>query len=169
MELLISLLGGVIYRIRGGAFNDFFRDYFGKPPEWEVPNLWIRGLWAVFMAVMCVAASGDILYFVTAPLWYLGVAPGYFGGEFNLESKENRNPKNYLKLTARGCFIALPAAIATGAFGGVAAGFFFVPFYLLGIAIVYLFKPKFKELRGFSQWGEFLLGMAVTYGTVATI
>lgn len=168
-EITASLLGGFVYRIRGGMFNDFVRDYLGKPPGWEVPNLWIRSLWAVYATLCCVAFSGEVIYFITAPLWYLGIAPGYFGGEFNLEAKENRNPKNYMKLCVRGAFIAFPAAIATGALGGVAAGMFLPFYYLAGLGIIYLFKPKWKELKGFSQLGELLTGIAVIAGTIATI
>lgn len=150
--ILEMLLAGLFYRFRGGLLDDIIcRD---------LPNKLIRSLWAAFVSYQ------TYIYWQLVPLIFLaayaGVTPGYFGGIFDLSLKENRNFKNYLKLTLRGMFIMLPVAIITiplevhGPLYGVLAGAMFVPCYLAGN---YLFK--LSKLQGQTQYGEWLLGMCI--------
>jgi len=147
--------------------NDVIRELLAKPFGWEVPNGWIRWAYGVVMGLLVTAAHGNIWLLLTIPLWFIGTTAGYFGGQFNLETKENRKPFNYLKLSARGAFIALPYAVFASffvdtAFLPVMLGAFLPIAYLVGIAAQNVVSSRY----GFSQYGEFIVGALVALGAV---
>ncbi|MEI6730595.1 MAG: hypothetical protein WCL30_04985, partial [Pseudomonadota bacterium] len=94
-----------------------------------------------------------------------GACAGYWG-EFSLDKPENRNLKNYVKLTVMACYRMFPIfcasflvnyerqTILSVIFGGL-----FVPCYLLGIPLAK--KISLPFLRGFTEWGEFLFWGAI--------
>lgn len=151
MIILWALLGGLAYRIRGGLLDDILHK--------ELSNTLIRMIWALYVTVLIGNLNLSLGVFLCA---LLGVVPSYWGGKFDLTLPENRNFRNYAWLTVRGAFICLPLAIFLSLFGmhqawlGVAAGSGFVIYYLLGIVI-----HRFCKLQGHSQWGEWLIGIAI--------
>lgn len=172
MLYLSALIGGLSYRIRGGAFNEAARVYFGKPEGWEIPNGYIRWQWAIVMATLCVATTGNIALYLTTPLWFVGVTAGYFGGFFNLEDPSKRNPKNYLRLALRGAFIAAPYYIGTILLHEfydntiqpnalpVMMGAMLPVVYLVSITLQNMVKRRW----GFSQIGEAIIGALIGIG-----
>lgn len=169
MEWLLSFfIGAIGYRLSGSQ-GAWFTMLTGV----KVGTALARLFWAIPMALLVTALTGNIYMLGTAPLFYIGRMLGYWGGEFDLENPDNRNPKNYAILTARGAFIALPFFIATTlGGGGIAAGFYFVPFYLLGIQIqnrVKFLSNRIPYLCKFSEYGEFLLGGSIALGVALTV
>jgi hypothetical protein len=152
--ILISLLGGLCYRIRGGLLDDII----GR----EISNFYIRSAWATPVALVLAWQSQLWLAF---PLIYcaalLGVSWGYLG-EFSLDFPKNRNWKNYLLLSIDGMKVMLPAAALMSTLDfhqvwfAVFAGLVFAPAYLLGNVIY-----RFCKLQGPTQYGEWLLGMSI--------
>jgi hypothetical protein len=155
METIIgALLGSAAYRIRGGGVDLWLGKVIGKREGWTPSNGYGRAFWALF--VMLSLPLGYHSPFIFA-LAFLGVLFGYFGGEFNLELKENRTWKNYALLSARGAFIMLPLALTYGSlycqlWYGVVAGLLFVPCYLIDALL-----KKYSS----RNWGEILLGAAI--------
>lgn len=155
METLIgALLGSIAGRIRGGGIDYRIGELLKKPADWTPSNGYGRAFWALFVTLSLPLGWHSPFIFALA---FLGVLFGYFGGEFNLALKENRNLKNYARLSARGVFIILPLALTYGSLYsqlwlGVAAGLLFVPCYL---ADNYL--KKYVNWN----WGEILLYGAI--------
>jgi len=150
--ILLIILGGLAYRVRGGLADDIL--------GMELPNGWIRAVWALF--VTCLIPAPIYWFPVIFGLAFLGCAVGYFNAEFDI--KNHRHWRNYARLTARGMFTILPVAIlgwliGYNAWWGVLAGALFVPCYEAGIAIYCISK-----LQTYTQYGEFLLGAAITAG-----
>lgn len=123
--LIVFFLSAICYRLRGSSQ---IGTQSGRILYWAMP-----------MSSLLVARTGDMWMFLTViPLW-LGVLPGYFGGQFDLDKKDNRNFKNYARLTLRGMFICLPLAVCwfykyPQLFYAVLAGIAFVPCYFLPLA-----------------------------------
>lgn len=124
-----------------------------------------------------------VVYFVThvwwfawlsMPLAWLGIAPGYWGGQFALAIKKNRTWDNYATLAIRGAFIMQPICMASYvltifgyldhgiAFWGVVAGLNFPAYYLIGIPLAK--NVKLPLLTSYPEWGEGLLGGTVLLG-----
>lgn len=158
--IIAFIIGALSYRVRGGAFNEPIREYLGKPPEWEIPNSIIRGQWAIVMALLATACTGNIYMLLTAPLWFLGVVPGYFGGEFDLKNKANRKPKNYARLALRGAFIGFPYFLVTANGLPMALGAMLPIAYLCGIFLQNVVSKRY----GFTQYGEAIVGGLVALG-----
>ena len=160
MIILWALLGGLCYRCRGGLADPYIGLALGKGTGYEAPNNIIRSVWALFIMVMLpLSLQTSLLIFFLA---LLGVLPGYFNAEFDLSLPQNRNWRNYARLTARGMFICLPLAIVMSLLGnhavwfGVVAGALFVPCYLAGNLLYRVCK-----IQGHTQYGEWLLGMCI--------
>ena len=161
IELLYFVVGALAYRLRGGGFAAEEVKFFGK----ELPTSVRRLAWPIGLGII-IAFSDILMAIIAMPLLYAGTVLGYFGAQFDLSIKENRNPHNYMLLTARGMLICLPAAIglsmftgtSTG-FGGVLAGALFVPCYRLWA----LSNNKFGNV------GEMLLGGLMAVGLMYSI
>jgi len=161
IELITFLIGAITYRIRGGGAAAEEIKYLGK----ELPTSVRRLFWPLGLGIS-IAFHSLTMAMIAMPLLYAGTVLGYFGAQFDLSKPENRNPHNYMLLTARGILICLPAAIGlstlTGVqtgFGGVLAGALFVPCYRLWA----LSDNKYGNL------GEMLLGGIMAVGLVGTL
>lgn len=168
--LILTLLGGVAYRIRGGMGNEFVRKMLGKPAEWEVSNTLICGIWGVFISLLFPISWTTLLLALviggTAKIGYLKQVAEYFGfpSGFNLALKENRTWQNYSLLSARGALICLPAYLCfyqlyPSLLGGVLLGALMPICYLIGFTI-----PEIKSRISHSQYGEIMIGATVTAG-----
>ncbi len=169
MEALWILLFGLLYRGRGGLWDDLLHR--------DIPSTVSRGLWSLAVTVTIMAyaielwrspliftASGIAIF--AAAFW--GVCYGYFGGQFDLSKTENRNWNNYARLSARGMWIILPVATALSianilipiniipVWVAVAAGSGFVLYYLLGNVI-----RRYWKVQRHTQYGEWLLGLTI--------
>lgn len=158
MEPILILLAGLAYRIRGGLGNEYVRKLLKKPEGWEIPNNYIRSVWALYVAMIFPISLLSPLIFMLA---LIGVIPGYFGGKFDLTLKQNRTWKNYAWLSARGAWICLPLAVCfytiyPWLFLGVIAGAFMPVWYLIGTVI-----PEKKGVISHSQIGEWLIGLSI--------
>jgi hypothetical protein len=155
------ILSGFTGRIRGGLGNEFVRKLLGKPDGWEIPNNYIRSVWAISVTLLIWPAT-FILWPLTFIAAFIGVMPGYWKGKFNLADPANRNWKNYFWLTLRGMFIALPVAVLYSFYSdytkwpAVVVGGLFVIYYLTGYRIT-----KRSPIQAGSQWGEWLLYGAI--------
>jgi hypothetical protein len=159
IDILLALICGIGYRLRGSAGQG---GWVEKIIGFPVGTFLGRFFWCIPVAAL---TTPSLLLFVPyVVLAYIGVMFGYWGGEFDLEAKANQNWKNYARLTIRGCFVAFPLALFTGAWLGVVAGCLFVPYYKLSIPISRFLK--LPMLKGFSEWGEFLLGTFIAYGLI---
>lgn len=165
MDVILAILGGFAYRIRGGGGNEFARKLLGKPAEWEAPNGIIRSIWALFVTINLYFSHPQFyiipLVFILA---FIGTLPGYFGGKFDLSLKENNTWQNYTRLSARGLFITLPLTLCffpiyPQLVYASLLGLLFVPCYLVGITLARYFPVWIH-----TQWGEFLLGAIITWG-----
>lgn len=156
-----AALGFIGYRLRGS----------GK----VLPGLGNTGqrllFWGVPVGVMMALATGSWIFaMASVPLGWLGVIPGYWGGQFALADPANRNFKNYFILGLRGAFISLPiflGSLVAQYFGvldvtvglfGIIAGALFPVYYLAGLKLQ---KFKLPLLTNYAEWGEALLGTAV--------
>lgn len=157
------IFGFIGYRLRGSAIFPKLGNTLRRIMFWGVPV----GLIVFLTTKIWWAALASI------PLAWLGVAPGYFGGEFALHKPENRNIKNYALLSLRGAWITAPIFIASliakhfglldhsiGLFA-VIAGALFPLYYLAGKKLE---KVKLPLLTYYPEWGEALLGGAVLAG-----
>lgn len=159
--IIEAIAGSLVYRIRGGMGNEAIRNYSGKPKGWEIPNGIIRGIWALYVTILIGANSPYLGLPIIFVLAFLGVVPGYFGGEFDLTKKENRTWQNLSLLSARGAFIILPLALCFSTlyphlWYGVACGALMPIWYLLGVEI-----GKKSAIMSHSQWGEVLIGASI--------
>lgn len=165
--IILSILGALAYRIRGGLSNEFVRKTLGKPAEWEIPNTIICGLWGLYIAaILPITWATPLLALIvaaTAKIGYLKQVADYFGfpSGFNLEDKDNRTWQNYLLLSARGVLILLPAALCFSQlyphlWYGVAFGALMPLWNLIGVEI-----RKHSDIMGASQWGEVLIGASI--------
>lgn len=170
MGWLIDIILGIIaYRIRGGLGNEFIRKLLGKPIGWEIPNNIACIPWALHIMLLFPLSWASLLLFIiihqTAKIGYLKQISEYFGfpSGFNLAKKENRTWQNYSLLSARGMLICLPALSLyqyyPSLLGGVLAGALTPIFYLIGAYI-----PERKGIISHSQYGEWLIGIAITGG-----
>lgn len=167
-QLLIPLafiLGFIGYRLRGSAIFPNLGNTLRRILFWAIPV----GVMVVLTTKLWWAALASI------PLAWLGVAPGYFGGEFALDKPENRNIRNYALLGLRGAWITAPifaASLVAKHFGllehsiglfAVIAGALFPLYYFAGMK---LDKVKLPLLTYYPEWGEAFLGGAVLAGTI---
>jgi len=164
MSIALFILGGIFYRMRGSDMA-----WLAMLTKRTYGLFEGRLFWALLCTGMVSAVNGGLLYWLLLPLFFLGVVPSYWRGQFNLEYAPNRNIKNYLWLSLRGAFIALPVFLATGqAWGGILAGALFPAYYLLGLSLQKL-KSPIPYLSKFSEWGEFILGGAILVGIYYTL
>lgn len=176
--LLAFFTGGIGYRLRGSSNEGGWASVlFGAEPGLTIGRMLF---WAYPVTCFVTALTGNLLI---APLIFLsawlGVVPGYFGGEFNIEDPKNRNWKNYLRLTLRGMWIAAPLCDTLVAlnylgyyhgdfgWGGMIAGALFVFNYWIWIRIGR--TPHFQFIHGYVECGEFLTGGLVMVGIALTI
>jgi hypothetical protein len=158
MIILWALLGGLTYRIKGGLIDDILHREFS--------NTLIRSVWALYVTLMLPLSIYSPAAFILA---FAGVIMGYWGGKFDLTKKENRTIRNFLILACRGAFIMFPLALSTSILSivnfspvycqlwyGVIAGALMPLYYLAGLGIGEIFK-----IQGKSQWGEWLIGIAI--------
>lgn len=118
---------------------------------------------------------------LTIPVFLLGCAPGYFGGDWDFKNPKKYNLWNFLRLAIRGAWICIPYYALTYflshyhyswipdqlrvsqayGLGGIIMGLFFVVYYIIGLKL-----EKYKPwlLTDFPAWGEFLLGGFVMAG-----
>ncbi len=158
MEYLASILAIIGYRLRGSAGKGGWID---KLTGYAPGTRFGRMLWCAPIAGVVAQSWIEILPVMLAA--YVGVMFGYWGGEFNLEHKPNRNFKNYAILTVRGMVIPLFVCLITlDYWWAIAGGALFVPCYLAGLWIAP--RLKLPLLHGFSEWGELLLGASIVIG-----
>ncbi len=175
--LLIFTLGAYAYHLRGSAGpGGRLYDILGQAPGTQLGRL----LWTLVFTMATVGATGNPWLIFIAPFAFLGVLPGYFGGQFDLWNKTNRNAHNYGLLSLRGMFICFPAMVGLGiahATGlhdggiggfGVMAGALFVPCYLFG-RVLYNFNVKLPLIVGWAEWGQALLGGCILTGWVMSV
>jgi len=171
--LLLFILGGYAYHFRGsagegGRIQQFIGESIGTQGG--------RALWAIVVTMMIAGATGNILMLLAMPIpAFLGVLPGYFGGQFDLTKQPNRNVKNYGRLTLRGMFIAFPILVVLSIMNGlgwheggngglgVMLGGGFVLYYLLG-KLIYDLGIKIPLCEAWPEWAQFILGGAVFMG-----
>lgn len=164
--IIIFIIGAVLGRIKGGLGNEFVRKRLKKPEGWEIPNSIIRGIWALAVSGVFVAYTSEYLYSpIVFGLAYLGALHGYFKGKFDLALPENRNPRNYARLTLAAMARTAPLALAfwftpyADAFWlGTFAGAMAAPAGLLGVVM-----HRYWKIQGHTQWAE-----AILYGSILT-
>jgi hypothetical protein len=148
--ILLILLGGIAYRIRGGLIDDIISR--------EMPNNFIRSFWALYITLLLPLNAVTPIVFALA---LIGVIPSYWGGKFDLTKQENRTWKNYAWLALRGAFITAPMTICLHQlypflWFSILAGVCMPLCYLIGVVI-----PEKRGIITHSQTGEFLIGCTI--------
>lgn len=159
-----AIIGFIGYRLRGEGADPLNLDTTpARIIYWAVPVgicIFIdTGLWWVGLGAI--------------PLAWVGVAPGYFGGQFDLALQANRNWNNYMRLGFKGMLISTPLlAVSETLFligylpkpiGAVSMllGLLFPLYYLAGLKLQRFSLPY---LNTFTAWGEGLMGAAIMAG-----
>lgn len=176
MDITLAIICGLGYRLKGSAGPEgWVERIFKKPMPLDTARLLF---WAFLIQTFLLFKHPELAKYgwaIFLAAW-VGIKPGYFNGEFDLEKYKNNNWKNYLRLTLKGMSIAAPICftlyicrqigVYQGSLGllGIAAGSLFVPYYKMSIPISrHLRVPM---LQGFSEWGEFFLGTSIAYGVL---
>jgi len=164
IDILLALICGIGGRLRGcSGHEENGEKGWVQSTIGFVPGTFLgRFFWCIPIAAL---TTPSLLLFVPyAVLAYIGVMFGYWGGKFDLSLKANQTLRNYAWLTARGMFIGLPLALASGAYLGVVAGALFVPCYLIGNTTSRYFK--LGMLKGHTEHGEFFIYTLIAYGLI---
>lgn len=189
-HLAAFIIGGYGRRVIGsGIITAFLNEELGLSPVYNEDRLakklaWLAPrifCWAILVQIMFVLYHPNNigLSYIVGIAAFIGVVFGYFGGEFNLAEKRNRNWLNYILLAIRGGFIAWPVCLTlyvaqklglyTGGLGdwGMRVGLFLPAFYLLGLKLEG--RIRLPMVSSFPNWGEFLTGGAVMAAVGASL
>lgn len=139
------IIGGIIGRLRGsGIFPNFVSRFI---------------LWGGIVGIAIYILNGSLINsLVGLILAGIGASFGYWG-QFGIAEEQNRNFKNYFKLSIMGMVrfsvlfsVSFLAGFGLSLFPAVLAGISFVPSYLLGIPLSR--HIRLPILTSYTEWGE---------------
>jgi hypothetical protein len=152
LEFIFTLIGAVLFRIRGGLLGDFGIRGVGTVAS--------RGIYAVGLALATAALMGDYRLALLAPALFVGCVLPWWKS-IDIGTNEGNPWRDALLTSLRGILFTLPAGVVLWWLGyqwwpglvGILAG----PLYALGWQVP-------SKVRGFergSAIGEALLGAII--------
>lgn len=174
MSVLFALWCGVLWRVRGGAWETLL----GLPAT----GIGARIAVAVLMAAPIAVGLGSFAALALAPALFLGMVLAGWGDAMDIGRTGGSRWGDAVAMSGWGVVVVLPSAVVIGCLGGsawplIVAGMLFGPIYALAWHLARLPNPldlpKLPNIPGFAwgatEWAEFAAGCAIGVGLLQAL